>query len=154
VIPDRVVEVLHGPAITLIGTRDAALRPAHTSAVGAVVHDDRLTVTCFVPESRAARVLSDLQDNGRIAFGFGWTSHEAYQFKGTYLSSRPTTDEDVARQEAYRKRLLAAVRQVYPEEIARPLVLGCAYRPGVAITFRVEEVFVQTPGPGAGTKIA
>jgi hypothetical protein len=153
-IPDRVVEVLSGPAIMLAGTRDAALHGAHTCVVGAVVHDDRRTVTFFVPESRAARLLSDLRDNGRVAFGFGWMSHEAYQLKGMYLSSRPTTDEDLARQEAYRAKLIAAVRQVFPEEIARPLALGFAYRPGVAVTFRVDEVFLQTPGPGAGTRMA
>ena len=153
-IPDRVVEVLQGPAIMLVGTRDAALRPAHTCAVGAVVDRDREAVTFFVPESRSARLLSDLQDNGRVAFSFGWVSHEAYQLKGTYLSSRPTTDEDVARQEAYRTKLLAALRQVYPDETARPLALGVAYHPGVAVTFRVEHVFLQTPGPGAGNRIA
>jgi hypothetical protein len=153
-IPDRVVEVLSGPAIMFAGTRDADLRGAHTSAVGAVVHDDRRTVTFFVPESRAARLLSDLRDNGRVAFDFGWISHEAYQIKGMYLSSRPTTDEDLAQQEAYRSKLHTALRQVYPEEIARPLALGFAYRPGVAVTFRVDEVFLQTPGPGAGTKLA
>jgi hypothetical protein len=153
-IPDRVVEVLHGPAVMVVGTRDATLKPAHTCAVGAVVHDDRRTVTFFVPESRSTRLLSNLRDNGRVAFGFGWVSHEAYQLKGTYLSSRPTTGEDVVRQEAYRKALLASVRQAYPEEIARPLVLGFAYTPGVAVTFRVEEVFLQTPGPGAGTRMA
>ena len=153
-IPERVVEVLHGPAFIQVGTRDAALRPAHTWAIGAVVHDDRQTVTLFVPESRAARLLGDLRDNGRVACAFAWASHEAYQVKGTYVSSRPVTDEDSARQEAYRAKLLGAVRQVYPEEIARPLVLGFAYRPGVAVTFRAEEVFLQTPGPGAGTRMA
>lgn len=153
-IPDRVVEVLHGPAVMFVGTRDAELRAAHTCAVGAVVHDDRRTVTFFVPEGRAARLLTDLRDNGRVAFDFGWVSHEAYQLKGAYLSSRPTTDEDVARQEAYRTKLLTAIRQAYPEDIARPLALGFAYRPGVAVTFRVEEVFLQTPGPGAGTRMA
>lgn len=153
-IPERVIEVLHGPAVMLVGTRDAALRPAHTSAVGAIVHDDRRTVTFFVGASCSARLLSDLRDNGRVAFSFGWVSHEAYQLKGSYVSSRPTGDDDVARQEAYRSRLLAAVRQVYPEEIARPFALGVAYRPGVAVTFRVEAVFLQTPGPGAGTRLA
>jgi hypothetical protein len=154
VIPDRVIEVLSGPALMAAGTRDFELRPAHTSAVGAVVHDDRQTVTFFVPEGRAARLLSDLRDNGRVAFGFGWMSHEAYQLKGTFLSSRPATDEEVARQEAYRAELLAALRQVFPEEIARSFELGFAYRPGVAVTFRVEDVFLQTPGPGAGSKLA
>jgi hypothetical protein len=153
-IPDRVVEVLGGPAVMLVGTRDAALRPAHTAAVGAIVDDDRRTVTFFVPESRSARLLSDLRDNGRVAFCFGWMSHEAYQLKGTYLSARPTSPDDTARQEAYRAALLPAARAAFPEEIARPFALGAAYQPGVAVTFRVEEVYLQTPGPGAGTRMA
>lgn len=153
-IPDRVLEVLNGPAIMFVGTRDAGLRPVHTGAVGAVVHDDRQTVTFFVAESRSAKLLGNLRDNGRVAFDFGWISHEAYQLKGTYLSSRPTTAEDVARQEVYRKKLVTAVRQAYPEELARPLVLGYQYKPGVAVTFRVDEVYLQTPGPGAGNRIA
>jgi hypothetical protein len=154
IIPDRVVEVLRGPAVMVVATRDAGLRPAHACVVGAVVDDDCRTVTFFVPESRSGRLLSDLLDNGRVAFSFGLASHEAYQLKGTYLSSRPTTSEDVALQDAYRMKLLAAFRQVYSEEIARPYTLGVAYQPGVAVTFRVEEVFVQTPGPGAGARMA
>jgi hypothetical protein len=154
VIPDRVAEVLHGPAFIQVGTRDAGLRPRHTWVIGAVMHDDRRTVTFFVPESRAARLLSDLEDNGRIAVAFAWATHEAYQLKGTYLSSRPTTGEERARQEAYRANLVTSLRPVYPEEVARGFVLGFAYHPGVAITFRVEQVFLQTPGPGAGTRIA
>jgi len=155
VIPDRVIEVLRGPSIMFAGTRDGELRGAHTPAVGAVVHDDRRTVTFFVAESRSQQLMSNLRDNGRVAFDFGWMSHEAYQLKGTYLSSRPTTDADVLLQEAYRKELVASVRQTaYPEEIARPFALGLAYRPGVAVTFRVDEVFLQTPGPGAGTRMA
>jgi hypothetical protein len=154
VIPDRVVEVLHGPAFIQVGTRDANLRPAHAFAVGAAVHPDRQTVTFYVPEGRSARLLDDLRDNGRVALGVALASHEAYQLKGTFLSARPTGDEDLARQEAYRATLYATARQAYPEEIARPLTLGFAYRPGVAVTFRVDEIFLQTPGPGAGSKLA
>ena len=39
----------------------------------------------------------------------------------------------------------------FPEEIAWAFTQGFAYVPGVAVTFRAEEVFLQTPGPGAGT---
>ena len=154
-IPDRVVEVLQGPAFLQVGTRDEALRPAHTVAVGAVVHADRQTVTVFVSTARSGRVLRHLTGNGRVALAAGLASHEAYQVKGTYLSSRPTDDADRARQEAYRAALLAdALEAGYPEPIARPLTLGFAYTPGVAISFRVEEVFQQTPGPGAGTRLS
>lgn len=154
-IPDRVIEVLHGPAYVQIGTRDEALRPAHVCAVGALVHDDRETVTLFVPTPRAERILPNLTGNGRIAVGVALASHEAYQLKGTYVSSRPTDDADRARQEAYRAALLAAALEAgYPEAIAWPLTQGYAYAPGVAITFRAEEVFLQTPGPGAGTRMS
>jgi hypothetical protein len=154
-IPDRVVEVLHGPAFLQVGTRDEALRPAHLWAVGAIVHDDRQTVTVFVPAARAERALRDLAANGRIALGAALASHEAYQLKGTYLSSRPTEARDRARQEAYRAALLASALEAgYPEAIARPLALGFAHTPGVAITFRGDEVFDQTPGPGAGRRLA
>jgi hypothetical protein len=124
-------------------------------AVGALVHDDRRTVTVFVPTPRAERVLRDLRENGRMALGISLASHEAYQLKGTYVSSRPTDDAERVRQEARRAALLASALEAgYPEAIARPLTMGLAYTPGVAITFRVEEVFLQTPGPGAGTLLA
>jgi hypothetical protein len=154
-IPDRVVEMLTGPSFVQIGTRDENLRPAHTYAVGAIVNEDRQTVTVLVPTARAARILPHLQANGRIALGIAQASHEAYQLKGTYLATRPADADDLARQEAYRRELLAdALRAGFPEEIARPLTQGFAYTPSVAITFRAEEVFLQTPGPGAGTRLS
>jgi len=153
-IPDRVIEVLQGPAYLQIGTRDDALRPTHTFAVGAVVHEDRETVTVFVPTARARRVLADLESNGRVALGMSLASHESYQLKGTYLSTRSTDATDLARQETYRNALLAdAVRVGYPDEIARPLTQGLACTPGTAITFRAEQVFLQTPGPDAGNPL-
>jgi hypothetical protein len=50
--------------------------------------------------------------------------------------------------------LESAAEAGYPPAIARPLVLGLAYTPAVAITFRAREVFLQTPGPGAGTLLS
>src|SRR5438128_11836422 len=115
-----------------VGTRDAHLRPAHAWVIGAVVHADRQTVTFFVPESRSARVLSDLQDNGRVALGLGLASHEAYELKGTYVSSRPTGAENIALQETYRPVWLAAARQAgYPYVIARRPIRGFEDRPAV-----------------------
>jgi hypothetical protein len=84
----------------------------------------------------------------------GLLSHEAYQLKGVYLSSRPATDGETAFQGAHLGRLSAELSHVLPKDAVESLFLRLAYRPSVAITFRVEEVFLQTPGPGAGTKIA
>jgi hypothetical protein len=153
-IPERVVELLRGPAFLHVGTRDAELRPAHAYPLGVVVGDDRETVTFFVNEWRAKRILSDLDNNGRVAFAAGVLSHEAYQLKGVYLSSRPANDEEIAFQEAHRARLCAELSNWLPKEVAEGLFFGLSCRPSVAITFRVEEVFLQTPGPGAGTKMS
>ena len=153
-IPDRIVEVVHGPAFMQIATRSDDLRPTHAWVIGGEVHDDRQTVTVFVAAAASRRTLDNLQRNGRIAFGISLATHEAYQLKGTYVSSRPTTDQDRARQEKYRAALFASTLAAgYPEEIARPFTLGFAYTPGVAITFRAEEAFLQTPGPDAGTAV-
>lgn len=154
-IPDRIADVIHGPAFMHAGTRDEQLRPTQTFVVGAVVHPDRETITFFVPESRSGRILSDLENNGRVALAIGLVTHEAYQLKGVFISSRPTDAKDRAVQEIYRSKLLSSMLHAgYPQQIAQPLVLGFVYQPGIAITFRVEEIFLQTPGPGAGKKIS
>jgi hypothetical protein len=137
------------------GTRSERLYPSHTFVIGAIVHSDRETITFFIPESRSERILSDLNNNGRVALAVSLITHEAYQLKGVYLSSLPTNAKDQAVQEVYRSKLLSAFLQAgYPEQIVRPLVLGLAYQPGIAITFRAEEIFLQTPGPEAGKKMS
>jgi hypothetical protein len=153
-IPERVLEVLRGPAFMHVGTRDAELHPAHAFAVGAIVSEDRQAVTFFVPEIASGRILQDLRHNGRVAFAIGLASHEAYQLKGTYASSHRADEQELAFQEAHLAKLTAALGRLYPEEFATALIRAIPYRPSVAITFRVEEVFLQTPGPGAGSKIA
>jgi hypothetical protein len=99
-IPDRIIEVIHGPAVMYAGTRDERLRPAQTFVIGAVVHPARDTVTFFIPESRSERILSNLTSNGRVTLAVGLPTHEAYQLKGVYESSRtsgPVFDAPVFR---------------------------------------------------------
>jgi len=154
-LTEKLVEFIHGPVLMAIGTRDARLRPAHTFVAGAIVNQDRETITCFVLQSRAERILGNLEHNGKIAMSVGSPSHESYQLKGHYVSARPVEAKDVAIQEIHRTKLLACMLQYgYPEQIAKPLVMGFRYQPAVAITFRVEEIFLQTPGPEAGKKIS
>lgn len=54
-------------------------------------------------------------------------THEAYQLKGTYISSRPTTDEDLARHEKYRALFASTLAAEYPEVIARLFTLVFAF---------------------------
>ena len=154
-ISEKLVEFIHGPVFLSIGTRDARLRPAHTFLAGAIVNPDRETITCFVLQSRAEKTMGNLEHNGTIAMSVGHPSHESYQLKGHYVSSRPTEAKDIAIQEIHRTKLLACMLQYgYLEQIAKPLILGFRHQPAVGIIFRVEEIFLQTPGPEAGKKLA
>jgi hypothetical protein len=153
-IPERIVEAVHGPAVMYVGTRNERLHPAQAFVIGAVVQSDRETVTFFIPESRSTRIVSDLTNNGRVALAVSLVTHEAYQLKGGFIAARPATAQECIVQGIYRSKLLSALLQAgYPEQIIKPFVLGLAYTPAVAISFRVEEIFLQTPGPEAGKKI-
>ena len=153
-IPEKIVEFIHGPVFISAGTRDEKLHPAHAWTVGAVVNPDRETVTFFVPQSRSDRILANLKENGRIALAVGSPTHESYQLKGVYVSERSADEKDRAIQEISRNKLWRfGIQCGYPEPVAKRLVLGYAYHPAIAITFRVQEIYLQTPGPDAGKKL-
>jgi hypothetical protein len=145
-IPDRLVVFLHGPVLTWVATRDARLRPSVTWAFGARVAAATDQITALVPDVEAERTKRNLEQNGLVAFtAVEPLSHEAYQFKGKLVEMRPSSEEERAVQDIHRSKLIAHVA-MFPRE----LFAGYELYPSTAVTFRVEDVFVQTPGPGAG----
>jgi hypothetical protein len=152
-IPERLVPFFHGPTFFHLGTRDRSLQPWRATAHAARVHDDRATVTVLLGAESATRSLADLADNGRVALAGNQASHESYQLKGTFTESRPATAEELERIAAYHAGLVSVLSSEMPEEMARGLVDAWKTLPAIAITFRVEDVFVQTPGPGAGERV-
>lgn len=154
-IPEKLVEFLHGPVFVGIGSRSEKLRPLHTWAMGGIVTSDRQGIVLFVPEAVSRPLMENLKNNGRVAIAAGSpVDNENYQFKGEFLSARPTDEKEVAIQEIYRAKLLASCIQVgYPEPMIKPLVMGFVYKPSLAVTFRIHEIYLQTPGPEAGKRI-
>ena len=61
-----------------------------------------------------------------------------------------TTAADAELQQRY---LAAFVDQLYMVGVPRALGRRMRTAPSVAVTFEVEEVFAQTPGPGAGRRL-
>ena len=148
-IPDRLVDFVHGAVLTVVGTRDARLRPTVTWAFGARVSTATDEISAFVPDVEIDRTRSNLAHNGVVAYTVvDPISHESYQFKGKLAGMRPTTDEERAVQEILRNKIGAKLTMFRPE-----LVMGYTLIPSTALTFKVEQVFVQTPGPGAGRQL-
>ena len=134
-----------------VGTRDARLFPECIRAYGARVERGRREVTVFVPDATASSTLANLADNGRIAVCFSRIAdHRSMQLKGTIVSVTHATPEDRPIVDRYRGEFVQNIAVIgLPPRISLRLNAW----PCRAVRFRVESVFVQTPGPGAGAPL-
>ena len=107
----------------------------------------------MVAEHFTANLVESLQDNGELALTVEeFPSHETYQFKGRYLRHRAVQDEDLEVVGRIRERFLKSIRHLYadaPEHLLNAFIQA----PAVAVEFEVREIYLQTPGPGAGTRL-
>jgi hypothetical protein len=155
-IPDRVIRFLeHDANIAVAGTRDRDLVPVGHRVSGWLVNPGGHTLTVLFPEAAAARVVDAMQDNGQLAATFEQIgTHETYQLKGRYLAHRPARPEDIDIGRRARDRFVNGLRALYANEQLANL-LGASVPPAaLAVDMAVAEVFQQTPGPGAGSRIA
>lgn len=151
-IPEVIVGFLERATVAMGGTRDKDLVPHAHRVSGYMVSADRHTMTCLISEGFTEALESSLQDNGEFAVTVcELPSHETYQFKGSYVGSRPVDDTDLLLYERCRGRFAERVSALlgFEEEAVRAYLP----RPSVAVSFKVREIFVQTPGPAAGHRL-
>jgi hypothetical protein len=153
IIPGKIASFLEQRAnVASCGTRDENLVPHGHRVTGWRVGPERETLECFVPEEFTEDLVESLQDNARIAVTIEeFPSHETYQFKGHYLAHRPLAADDLAVHEQCRERFVRSIRTVIslPDSVLRAFIL----KPHLVLSFKVEEIYLQTPGPGAGSRI-
>jgi hypothetical protein len=140
-----------GPVSINIASADANLVPSVARAFGCRLSRDRLTLTVFLPEARAAALLRDLRAGGAIAAVFSRpSSHRTLQLKGRDVVIAALAPGDRERMLAYGEQLAAEIRGLgYPEPFARALVMPVGDA-AVAASFAPLAAFEQTPGPAAG----
>jgi hypothetical protein len=135
-----------------IGTRNASLQPNGGRALAVTVEPDGRHVVVYVTHAAAARLLPDLESNGQIAVGFGRpTDDRACQVKGVFIDARPATDEERPIVLAQWDGFLGKLELI---GIPRAATKTWVTWPAVAIRFRANALFDQTPGPAAGAPIA
>lgn len=119
------------------------------------VDPDGSTVHCYISGLFKAGLDEALKDNGRFALTVERIGpHETYQFKGSADSLRPVDAADRAAVAACRDRFVRALKDLGPRFASPTLDLaGYIVEADVAVSLRVHEVFVQTPGPGAGARL-
>jgi hypothetical protein len=155
-IPVKIVRFLEERAnIGFAGTRDRDLVPSGHRVSGWQVDADGRTLTAFVPASAEARLIESLSNNGAIAVTLEEVgTHETYQIKGRYLSHRPVQPKEIDVANRARDRFARGLHSLYPDDRLVALLKASIPTPSLAVEIEVQEVFLQTPGPGAGGRIS
>ena len=126
-------------------------KTVHVDTLGVKIDNIQSTLTCFVINSECKNVLQYLSESGRVSFFVGMISHEAYNFKGQFVSSEKLNNEDLKISENYRNNIIDVITSVGLSKDAALDKFGKV--PDLGITFKVDKVYIQTPGPDAGKQI-
>lgn len=153
-IPGKLVRFLEQYAnVAFAGIRDRDLVPFGHRVCGWRVGSDQRTMTVLFPDQFTDRLLELLQQNGELAVTVEqFPSHETYQFKGRYVRHRKALEDDLDAVDRIRGRWVKSMRPIYadqPEDVLKAFVLS----PVLAVDVEVSEIYVQTPGPGAGARL-
>lgn len=150
-IPPDLAEFLDGGLSILVGTADERARPECTRGAGVTVDRAADRLTLYLPTCGAARTLENLRANGRIAVTFSRPhDHRTYQLKGRVRAIGDSSEADRQRQQRW---LAAFSEQLAIVGVPRPVMRRWQIHPSVAVELEVEELFEQTPGPGAGSRM-
>ena len=148
----EVVSFIEGGQDGRIATCDARREPYGCRVLAVQVDPDRLHLTAFVPEPAAAPILENLRSHPLVALAFQRpTDDHACQVKGTFVSARAATDDERPIVDGQLARLGEKFGQL---TVPWDVVAGWSTWPAVAVTVRIDAVFDQTPGPGAGARLA
>ena len=153
-IPGKIIRFLEQDAnVGFAGSRDRDLVPFGHRVSGWRLGVDHRTMTVLIPDEFLPRLVESLQENRELAVTIeAFPSHETYQFKGHYLSHRAVDDGDFEAADRVRRRWVRSLKMLYtdaPEDVLK----GFVSRPSLAVDVEVLEIFLQTPGPGAGTRL-
>jgi hypothetical protein len=136
----------------LVATCDAGNRPTISRGYGMRVSEDRKHVTVFVASLQSATAFRDIEKTARIVVNATRISdYESYQLKGNGAQRHEPTQQDKLHTEHYVRGLKSEMEKVGITRLQTNNILTSFNRqPLAGIKFALQEVYCQTPGPGAG----
>ena len=149
-IPGQTIEALR-MGFGHLGSASSDLKSVHTDTLSTSFEQDKDTITCFLLSSLSEKVLGNFKSTGRVSFFVGLPSHEAYQFKGEFIGTRSLTDDELSHSEIFRNNCIEALSSMGTPAEAAGKIFGTS--PDLGVTFKVEHIYKQTPGPEAGQEL-
>ena len=148
---ERLLKCVESGVSVIVGSVDAEGNPACCRAVGLRSDDDLATVTVFVPVATSAETIANVASTRRLAVVTTHPiSHCATQLKGVVERTRPAREDE----EPFVVEHLGGFGGVlntigYPLRTTRSIT----HWPAFALEMRVDEIYEQSPGPKAGTRL-
>lgn len=143
---------VEGKVMVVFGAADAAGKPMIGRAAGAR-YAGRDEVDVFVSRARWGEVTDELRVGARVAVTFSRpTDYRTFQLKGVLTAITPSAPADVAAAARY---IEAVTESLVALGVLQPQVdqwLACDDL--ITLRFRSGVIFAQTPGPGAGARLA
>jgi hypothetical protein len=150
-LTEQLREFLSGPVSIAVATQDGALHPDCTRALALRPGPDMDRVTVWLPASIAERARRNLGRDPRIAVGASRpTTHQTFQLKGRAVRIGLGGQESRAQVDGCFEAFIQEAMQV---GMPRRLLDRVIRWPVLEIEVLIEEVFDQTPGPGAGLRL-
>ena len=150
-IAQQLADFLQEGLSTYIASRNERLEPNAARVTALVVEPDGQHVVAFVPVVAGGPIMRDLRANGQVALVCARPPDErGCQVKGVFIEAREARDDErpmvIDQWERFRDKLAM---------IGLPRVTTDARVtwPCLAIRLRVQALFDQTPGPGAGARL-
>ena len=156
-IDNKLKAFLEGPVSIVVGTRDSRMVPEITRAWGARVSDDSGQISMCVPLGTSRKTLDNIESNGDIAATFALpTDYRAFQVKGVRATISEPDEADLAAVQRHRDAFTEANLPLGQtrERLASFFQAEMETSPTlVKIVFTTQQIFDQTPGPGAGLTV-
>jgi len=156
-LPEDVKAFIERAVSVMVGTRDSELVPELVRAWGPRISGDRTRVSVCVAMAAGARTVGNLRDNNRLAVTFAFPADSnAIQLWGRCIGTGRPHRDDLSAVQQHRDAFaqvnkglgvpLAFIEALWQRELAGSPDM-------VTIRFAVEQIFNQTPGPGAGSPL-
>lgn len=156
-ITPELKDFLEGGVSLVIGTRDEELVPEITRAWGLVVSKDRKSISLCVPLATSQRALDNLAGSEQMTVCCCHpASYRTIQLKGQWIDRADPGRGDLAAVERHREAFASENERI---GLPRPSIETFWRRelessPAlVKLRFIPQQIFDQTPGPGAGSPL-
>ena len=147
----RLLKSIEPGVSVIVGSVDAQGNPACCRAVGLRSDDELATATVFVPMATSKETIANVSSTRRIAVVTTHPiSHCATQLKGVVEQTRLARADEEPFVAAHLGGFGGVLNTIgYPPRLTRAVV----HWPAFALEIRIEEIFEQSPGPNAGTRL-